>query len=129
MAKKKKKEVEEGLKYIVLPTERDLKRDEVIEALKKNLGKVSLAAKFLKVPYKKVKEFIDKDLKVREELTAIEERLLDVAEAVILNAIKEGDVEVAKWYLKHKGKRRGYFVNGKDDKGDIKIVIRRNDIE
>lgn len=36
------------------------------------------------------------------------ERVTDRAETVLIQAINEGDVDSAKWYLKHKGKARGY---------------------
>lgn len=36
------------------------------------------------------------------------EVVLDLAENVVINAIKNGDERVAEWYLSKKGKSRGY---------------------
>jgi hypothetical protein len=56
------------------------------------------------------------------------EKVLDMAESVLLKNIEAGDSADAKWYLSRKGKRRGYVerqeVTGSDG-GEILIRLDR----
>ena len=54
-------------------------------------------------------------------------KVVDLAESVVINSIKDKDVQTAKWYLSMKGAERGYVqtqrseVTGKDG-GPIVVV-------
>ena len=52
------------------------------------------------------------------------ERVLDLAETTVLNSIKGGEVQDAKWLLSRKGKQRGYGEQVDVTTGGEKLTIR-----
>jgi len=43
------------------------------------------------------------------------EKVTDVAEATVITAMKDGDVQTAKWYLTMKGRGRGYALTQRQE--------------
>ena len=83
--------------------------DEIIEALVAENGMQTLAAKRLKISFNTLKKYIGKDPKVQETISFIEEHSLDRAEKRLLTMIDEGNTAAVFFYLKCKGKKRGFI--------------------
>ncbi len=82
----------------------------VINALIKNNGYISFAARQLDCHRNTISKMISEHPEIREIVEDKLEFKLDVAEIQIENAIKSGDLATAKWYLDRKGKKRGYGI-------------------
>lgn len=100
---------------------------QVATALEKSGGFVSIAAEKLNTNPKVVYDYLKRHEKLREIKEMIEESYLDVAEASIIKKIRDGDTIANIFYLKTKGKQRGYverteteFLSNKK----IKVVIK-----
>ena len=81
---------------------------EMIDAIVKSAGYVSGAAKILKCSVQTVYNYIEKFESVRSAKFDIEERTLDSAEISLINNIQKGETVSIIFYLKTKGKNRGY---------------------
>ena len=110
----------------IKPQKQHLKKEQFIEALEQSMGIISHAAKKVGVdrttPYRWMKE--DEEYRRRvEEVSAIP---LDFTESKLFEAINDGNITAIIFYLKTKGKNRGYVerteISGIDDK-DIKVEI------
>lgn len=98
----------------------------MLSAIKGSAGIVSTIAKRLDVCWVTCKKLIDsKDIYqqcLREEV----EKNIDKAESVILQALDEGDIQTAKWYLQTIGKQRGYSeLSNINLSGNIKTDIQK----
>lgn len=85
-----------------------VKRKTLLDALQKNGGLVTYACKacgispwFYYDQYKHVPEF-------KKEVDEINNNVLDLAESVVMRRMKENDLGAAQFYLKYKGRNRGY---------------------
>ena len=95
---------------------RHIKKDKVIEALEQSLGVVTFACKQVGVArstfYKWIKEDEDFANKVKE----IEGVALDFAESQLFSQIKDGVTSATIFYLKTKGRKRGYWEKQQFDR-------------
>ncbi len=109
-----------------------IKKEQFLEALEKSMGIMSQAAKKIGVdrttPYKWMREDDDYNDRVKELLNVS----LDFVEGKLFEAIQDGNITAIIFYLKTKGKVRGYVerheLAGVDDK-ELKVeieVIRTN---
>lgn len=80
----------------------------MIEALKKSAGLISHAAAALGCERSTVHRRIKSSKAVADALTEIEDINLDRAEAKLAQAINNGNLTAVIFYLKTKGKARGY---------------------
>ena len=103
-----------------------IKKQQFLEALEKSMGIMSQAAKKIGVdrttPYKWMREDEEYSNKVKELLNVS----LDFVEGKLFEAIDSGNITAIIFYLKTKGKIRGYVerheLAGIDDK-DLKVSI------
>ena len=79
----------------------------VIEALEKSLGVVTTACKQVGIGRTQFYEWL-KDPEFKAEVDAIQDIALDFAESQLHQQIKGGNTAATIFYLKTKGKRRGY---------------------
>lgn len=109
-----------------------IKKEQFLEALEKSMGIMSQAAKKIGVdrttPYKWMREDEEYNERVKELLNVS----LDFVEGKLFEAIDNNNITGIIFYLKTKGKHRGYVerheLAGVDDK-DLKVeieVIRKN---
>jgi hypothetical protein len=96
-----------------------LDKGEVIRALEAEGGQLTYAAKKLNIHFRTLKRYINDNDDVKEALFAIEEAMLDTAEATLWKAIEEGNLKATIFYLKTKGKKRGYSVHDKQDISEL----------
>lgn len=109
---------------------------QLIEAMKKSLGIVTTACKAVGVERTTYYDYYNKDEKFRKEIDDISNMALDFGESALLKQIKEGSVAAIIFYLKCKGKKRGYVErqeidhSGKIDTGGIVVkAATKEDIE
>ena len=81
----------------------------MIEALEKSLGIVSTAAKIAGINRSTHYEWLKIDDKYRLEVESISDSVLDFAESHLYKLVKEGNPAATIFYLKTKGKKRGYI--------------------
>ena len=88
---------------------RHIKKESILKALESSLGVVTVACKKADIPrstyYKWLKE--DKDFALAVE--DIENIALDFAESQLHSQIGDGNTSATIFYLKTKGKKRGYI--------------------
>ena len=85
-------------------------------------GIISTIAKRVGCVWNTAKAYIEKHPSVKRAYDDECERVLDLAETVIIDSITKSDTQTAKWYLMMRGRGRGYAqttrseVTGKDGK-------------
>tara|TARA_B100000902_G_C27308081_1_gene916742 strand:- start:2708 stop:3064 length:357 start_codon:yes stop_codon:yes gene_type:complete len=99
----------------------------VIEALEKSLGVVTTACKQVGIGRTQFYEWL-KEPEFKAEVDSIQDIALDFAESQLHKQIKDGNTSATIFYLKTKGKKRGYVerqeITGAEGlPNDIKINI------
>ena len=83
----------------------------MIAAMEKTMGIVAHAAPIAKISRDTHYTWLEKDPEYRKKIDEIENLALDTAEAALLGLINEGNPQAIMFYLKTKGKKRGYTEN------------------
>lgn len=107
-----------------------LLKKQMIEALTKSLGVVTTACKHVKIARSTHYTRMDEDEEYNKEVTSIEDVALDFAESKLHSRIQNDDTTATIFYLKTKGKRRGYIEKVENDvnvKQDKPFVIELSD--
>ena len=81
----------------------------MIEALEKSLGIVTTACKIVGINRSTHYDWIKDDAEYRKAVESIEDIALDFAESKLHKQIETGDTTATIFYLKTKGKKRGYI--------------------
>lgn len=108
-------------------------QEQMLEAIKNSQGLVSKIQRHLKaitgenICWESTERFIHKWEATEAAVRAEKEAMLDVAENQIYKELLNGDTATAKWYLKMKGKERGYeetptVMIGNDDPLNINLA-------
>ena len=79
-----------------------------LEALPGTGGIVTAIARKVGCDWSTAKKYIDNYATVQRAYQDECESILDLAEAKVISAIKDGDSQMIRYYLSTKGKRRGY---------------------
>ena len=79
-----------------------------LEALETTLGVITQACKATGVGRRSVYEWRDKDPQFRQDMDDITEVAIDFAESQLFKQIQQGNTTATIFYLKTKGKERGY---------------------
>jgi predicted transcriptional regulator len=82
---------------------------QIEEALWKNGGWISQAAKSLGISQSAVSQRIKKSEKLQRTMREIDEYFIDLSESKLIAAIKNGEPWAIRMYLLCKGKARGYI--------------------
>lgn len=100
-----------------------MKKETVIKAIEGSGGIIATVSRRLNCQWHTADKYIHK---WKETETAFENEMamiLDMAEGVLFNSVKEGNVQAAKWVLATLGKRRGYSEKYElEHNGYIKIL-------
>lgn len=96
-----------------------IKQKDVLDAIKDSGGIISTIARRLCCNWNTARTYCDKWESTKAALQEEKETTLDTAESKILDAIKDGDINIIKWYLSTKGKERGYST-------DLKTALQLN---
>jgi|TARA_R110000751_G_scaffold9752_1_gene36008 hypothetical protein len=85
------------------------KKDAMLKALEKTLGIVTTACTLAKVSRSQHYHWMNHDPEYKRSVTDLENIALDFAESHLHELIKDGSPAATIFFLKTKGKRRGYI--------------------
>lgn len=91
-----------------MPTNTDIQKSRMIEAMEKSLGIVTTACKTVGINRSTHYDWMEKDPKYKKAIESIQEVVLDFAESQLHKQVKDGNATSTIFFLKTKGKRRGY---------------------
>jgi len=100
--------------------------EQVEQALRSSGGFVTYAAKQLGCHYITVLQYLKRSAYLRAVRKELDESYLDLTEVELIKKVKTGDLGAICFYLKCKGKRRGYverLEHGGLDGEAIKITV------
>ncbi len=83
-------------------------KKELLSSLTKNLGIVSSACKALGISRTTYYKYYNEDKEFKEQVDDIGEATIDFVESKLFELIKSGNVASTIFFLKTKGKKRGY---------------------
>jgi len=108
----------------------------VIEALEKSLGVVTTACKLVGIGRTTFYQWLKEDQEFAEKVTDIENIALDFVESKLFENVKDGNTSEIIFYLKTKGKKRGYIerqeitgADGMPNNFKVEIIDRIEDAE
>jgi len=114
-AKKKKPAKKKPTKPTPKKTARDIKLENYKKAIIDSGGFITKTAEILGITHPSVSGYIKAHPELQELIRSINEKHLDFAEAQLLTLIKEKDKAAIFFYLKCKGKDRGYIERAEYD--------------
>lgn len=82
--------------------------DQIIEAMRANMGVIPAAAQVLKCTAQNIRQRINASSALLGFMAEFDEEVLDIAEGVVRLALQNKDATTARWLLDRKGKGRGY---------------------
>lgn len=91
------------------PTKTDILKKGTLDALEKSLGVVTTACRSVGIHRSTFYDWYNSDGEFRKEVETISEMALDFAETQLHKQIRDGSVPATIFYLKTKGKKRGYI--------------------
>tara|TARA_R100000544_G_C2222947_1_gene58706 strand:- start:183 stop:542 length:360 start_codon:yes stop_codon:yes gene_type:complete len=89
----------------------DTIKEKLLEALEKSLGVVTTACKNANIHRSTYYDWYNKDQEFKNKVDLIQNVALDFAESQLHKQIQEGSTSATIFYLKTKGKARGYQEN------------------
>lgn len=81
------------------------------EVLAKHMGNISAMCKELGIARTTFYRYINDDPEFMARCKEVEEQMLDFAESCLFKSMKDGNVTAIIFYLKTKGKQRGFVEN------------------
>lgn len=90
---------------------------EIIKAMKNAGGFLTEVARTLKISYHTLWHRVTKSPKLKRKLDAIQESYLDLGESKLIESVQEGVLPAVFYYLKYKGKKRGYGIERQEVSG------------
>lgn len=101
-----------------------LKKAAMIEALEKSLGVVTTAAKSIGIERTSHYRWYLEDVEYKKAVDELADVALDFAESQLHKQIQNGEVSATIFYLKTKGRSRGYVeAHQMEHKGNISITL------
>lgn len=98
-------------------------KNALLDALEKSLGVVTSACKSVGVDRTTFYNYYNTDPKFRDAVDSIENIALDFAESQLHKQIRDGNVAATIFYLKTKGKKRGYIERSEvQNDGTMKVI-------
>ena len=112
----------------IMDESRHIKKESILEALEKSLGVVTMACKSADVPRSTYYKWLKEDEEFFKAVKDIENIALDFGESQLHKQIKDGNTSATIFFLKTKGKKRGYIERSELDltSGDETIKINVN---
>jgi len=86
-----------------------LKKEQLLEALVKSLGIVSTACRDVGISRTTYYKYYNEDSEFSSEVDNVGDSTLDFVESKLFDLINNGNVAATIFYMKTKGKRRGYI--------------------
>jgi hypothetical protein len=94
----------------------------VLDSLEKSLGVVTTAVKKAGIARSTFYEWLNNDLNFAKEVADIQNVALDFAESQLHKQIGDGSTTATIFYLKTKGKNRGY-IETRDNRGRGREIV------
>lgn len=91
------------------PRGKSLSIKQIGDAIRKSGGFISIAAESLGITVAGVSQRIKKSTELQIIVEDIDEKYLDLAESKLIANIKANDQRAIEFYIRHKGRRRGYI--------------------
>jgi hypothetical protein len=88
---------------------RHIKKESMLKALENSLGIVTVACRNAEIPRSTFYKWINEDEEFAKKVLDIENIALDFAESHLHTQIKDNNTSATIFYLKTKGKKRGYI--------------------
>ena len=88
---------------------RHIKKEAMLQALENSLGVVTVACKQTDTPRSTYYKWLKEDEDLAKAVKEVENIALDFAESQLHTQIKDGSTSATIFYLKTKGKKRGYI--------------------
>ncbi len=104
---------------------RDFTEKEVLKAISDSGGIISKIAEKLTCDWHTAKTYIEKFEKTKLAYSAETESVLDIAESKLIENIQDNDNTAIIFYLKTKGRNRGYVEKYQPDDSDNEIIVHR----
>lgn len=104
----------------------------LLESLEKNLGHVTEACKAAGISRKTFYKYKKEDPEFKKKVKEIEEIQIDFVESKLIQNIKKGDKTSIIFYLKTKGKHRGYYervVRDNNNNNNVNIELTSDSIK
>jgi|TARA_R100001530_G_C4217997_1_gene129179 hypothetical protein len=107
---------------------RHIKKESILKALESSLGVVTVACKSADVPRSTYYKWLNEDEEFAKAVKDIENIALDFGESQLHSQMKDGNTSATIFFLKTKGKKRGYIERSELDlsSGDEPIKINVN---
>lgn len=107
-------------------------KEEFLQAYEKLANNISVACKQVGIGRSTFYYWLENDEYFAERVKNLDESMLDFAEYALMNQIKEGNTTAIIFYLKSKGKKRGYtekleFGTGEDNRIKVEIIDARTE--
>ena len=96
--------------------------DTFIELFRKNAGNISMTCKEFGITRRAYYNKLEKDEYFKEKIDEVLESLIDFAESALMKQIKEGNTTAILFFLKTKGKHRGYVETQEVNHKGIKNI-------
>jgi len=100
-----------------------IKKKAMIDALVKSLGVVTLACKEVGIARQTHYVWYNEDLEYKKAVDDISDVALDFAESILFKKIQDKDTIATIFYLKTKGKKRGYVERQETEHSGIPAPI------
>lgn len=112
---------------------RNLKKATFLDAMRANLGNITKSCERAKIDRKTYYNWLESDPDFSDDVDAVAESNIDLAEDSLMQQIKDGNPTSTIFYLKTKGKKRGYIetqeLTGKDGKDLIPAQMTDDEIK
>lgn len=111
-----------------MTTNSDIQKKAMIEALEKSLGVVTTACKTVGIARSTHYEWYSSDVQYKKAVDDIADVALDFAESQLHKQIQNGEVSSTIFYLKTKGKKRGYVERQEMDlnhSGGVQVIFEK----
>jgi len=108
-------------------TKTDAHKKAMIEALKKSLGNVTTACKTVGICREQHYKWLKTDEKYKASTEAVADIALDFAESRLFRLVDEGNPTAIIFYLKTKGKKRGYIERQEIDTNQKQVIEIKGD--
>lgn len=109
-------------------TNSDITKKAMLDALEKSLGIVTTACKSVGISRQTHYRWMEEDAEYKAEVDGIADIALDFAESQLHKQIQSGEVSSTIFYLKTKGKKRGYIEKTETEQtGQMVIKVIRAD--
>ena len=107
---------------------RHIKKEAMLQALENSLGVVTVACKQTETPRSTYYKWLKEDEEFAKAVKEIENIALDFGESQLHSQMKDGNTSATIFFLKTKGKKRGYVERSELDltSGDEPIKINVN---